>query len=258
MFDKRAAEIHVTNHCNLNCKGCSHFSPLVNNSFLENAKYRNELKSIRPSIRSYFTEIRLMGGEPLLHDRLIDVIQATREAFEKASIVVVTNGICIPCMNDAFWDCCLSNDVSMGITAYPINLDYSMLERIVVDHRVNCIMYGDRCGIKKFQKRPLSILGQEDGNKNYFNCIFTKTWSCMQIVGTRLYYCPTCAYIGFFSDYFGLNVRCDEYLDLAKIDKEEEIVLFLSTVKRFCRYCNLAKIENVDWGRSERKIEEWV
>lgn len=80
----------------------------------------------------------------------------------------------------------------------------------------------------------------------------------MQIVGTRLYYCPTCAYIGFFSDYFGLNVRCDEYLDLAKIDKEEEIVLFLSTVKRFCRYCNLAKIENVDWGRSERKIEEWV
>lgn len=255
---KRAAEIHVSNHCNLNCIGCSHFSPLVKESFLEANQYREDMMSIPSNIRAYFSEIRLLGGEPLLNHEISEIIQITRETFKQASVVLVTNGICIPNMNDSFWESCSENRVTIGITEYPIQFDYSKIKSIIKNHDVNWFVYADRCGKGQFQKRPLSLKGQEKSNKNFFDCVFTKEWSCMQIVGTKLYYCPTCAYVRYFSEFFGLDIRCDEYLDLKKVKDIEEIAFFLLAVKEFCKYCALDRIENVDWEPSRQKMTEWM
>ena len=258
VLSKRAMEIHVANHCNLNCMGCSHFSPLSKYSVLEDSQYHKDLMSINPAIRSYFSEIRLLGGEPLLNNNIADIIKTTREAFEKAGIVLVTNGLRLLDMRKSFWDSCRWYGVSIGITKYPINLDYSAIERIVEDNHVDCIVYADRCGIGKFQKRPLSLLGLENSYTNYVHCNFIREWSCLQLVGTKLYCCPTCAYFHLFSGYFGLDIQCDDYLDLATIKDVEQIGMFLFSVKDFCKYCKLDKIEKVDWNKSNKRIEEWT
>ena len=58
-------EHHITDHCNLKCRGCSHFSPLAQEWFESVEDFKkdfSQLASLMP-----VNIIRLMGGEPLLH-----------------------------------------------------------------------------------------------------------------------------------------------------------------------------------------------
>ena len=71
LFHKRTLELHVTDHCNLNCKGCSHYAPIADGFYIsleELEEYYNIIKS-RGLI--FFSTLRLMGGEPLLHHILL-------------------------------------------------------------------------------------------------------------------------------------------------------------------------------------------
>ena len=34
----RGFELHLVDHCNLNCRGCTHFSPLAEKKFFEQAR----------------------------------------------------------------------------------------------------------------------------------------------------------------------------------------------------------------------------
>ena len=66
-------EIDITNKCNLNCASCTHFSPLVKE---EQSYAINEFEN---DIRRMFdlfviNKIKLVGGEPLLHNDLFNFI----------------------------------------------------------------------------------------------------------------------------------------------------------------------------------------
>jgi molybdenum cofactor biosynthesis enzyme MoaA len=47
--------------------------------------------------------LKLLGGEPLLHSGLLDVINAVVEAGISDKVCVVTNGVLLPRMKDEFW-----------------------------------------------------------------------------------------------------------------------------------------------------------
>jgi len=36
-------EMHIVNHCNLNCAGCNHFSPLAEPWFIEIEDFKNQI-----------------------------------------------------------------------------------------------------------------------------------------------------------------------------------------------------------------------
>ena len=84
-------EHHLVDHCNCNCAGCSHFSPLADPWFENLEDFKRDFKKL-----SEMTEvqlIRLMGGEPLLHPQVGDFLKITRELFPKSQIQLVTNGL---------------------------------------------------------------------------------------------------------------------------------------------------------------------
>ncbi|MBR5637205.1 MAG: hypothetical protein IKW81_09780, partial [Pseudobutyrivibrio sp.] len=65
-------EYHVADHCNLNCSSCVHFSPLVKEpTFTDFDKLECDLMQLKRKVH-YFDAIRILGGEPLLNDRLSD------------------------------------------------------------------------------------------------------------------------------------------------------------------------------------------
>ena len=58
-------EYNVVGHCNLNCKGCSHFSNIQKKEFADLATFEKDISMLK----KLFSEIRLinlLGGEPLL------------------------------------------------------------------------------------------------------------------------------------------------------------------------------------------------
>ena len=76
-------EIHLTDHCNLNCVGCNHFSPLADSFYLDITAYKQDCKRIWELTEGNVQEIVLLGGEPLLHPNLKEIFSISSKYFPK-------------------------------------------------------------------------------------------------------------------------------------------------------------------------------
>ncbi len=76
IYNPDACEVNVVYHCNLSCRGCSHLSPIVPNHFVEPLQVFNDLAIVAKYYSSRY--IRIIGGEPLLHPDIIQIIDAVR------------------------------------------------------------------------------------------------------------------------------------------------------------------------------------
>jgi len=95
-------EVNVVHQCNLSCRGCSHLSPAVPKAFVDPEIVYRDLSRLA----AYYLagNVRLVGGEPLLHRDLLQVIAAVRASGITECIRILTNGILLPRMPDAFWE----------------------------------------------------------------------------------------------------------------------------------------------------------
>ena len=66
--------IDIVSHCNLNCKGCGHFSPLSKENFISLESLRNDCKRLSELSNGKVERIDIMGGEPLLHSDIIEIL----------------------------------------------------------------------------------------------------------------------------------------------------------------------------------------
>ncbi len=82
-------EIHVVDHCNLDCVACSHESPLMVRRLEDPDRLAEALSTLWAYYRAPL--VKLLGGEPLLHPRISEVIRVAC-AVTGARIRVVTNG----------------------------------------------------------------------------------------------------------------------------------------------------------------------
>lgn len=110
-------EYHVVDHCNLNCKGCAHFSNISPHSFRDVNDFEKEISCLASKIK--LDELRIMGGEPLLHPNLVSFLSVARKYYTKSKITVCTNAIALNRMNDDFWDCMRKNKIGLELTMYP-------------------------------------------------------------------------------------------------------------------------------------------
>ena len=57
----RYVELHLTDHCNLNCRGCTHYCPVASPWYADLAQHRRDMGRLAQLFRNVGT-IRLMGG----------------------------------------------------------------------------------------------------------------------------------------------------------------------------------------------------
>lgn len=88
MISIKYIAIHVTDHCNLNCIDCSHFSPYRKHKEYQAEEYLPwiDLLSKQATIEC----LGLTGGESFLHKNLIDFVKKIKLKIK--NIVLLTNG----------------------------------------------------------------------------------------------------------------------------------------------------------------------
>jgi len=117
-FHFRYMEFSVAFHCNLNCKGCSHFSPLTEELFPDYESTEKDfirLKELVPHIHM----IRLLGGEPLLNPELPKYVRLVRKIYPYTDLHIVTNGLLLKSLPTETIECFRENNVVIDISVYP-------------------------------------------------------------------------------------------------------------------------------------------
>ena len=249
----RYVEVHLVDHCNLNCRGCSHFSPIAGEWFADVNQYEKDMRRLTELFRNVNT-VRLMGGEPLLHPQIESFVALTKRYFPKADVRVVTNGILLPAMQDLFWEMCRSNSVILDVTVYPPLKGKEQFFRNLANsksvktdfHSVSAFsaLYNDK--------------GDSDVKRSFLRC---RSWQyCPNLREGRLYVCPVPAYVHYFNETFGSHVPEDGWLDIhAQSLSGWDVLALLDKATSACRYCMFGwkPIRTFPWSHSTRSVKDW-
>ncbi|HEY1452878.1 MAG TPA: hypothetical protein VGF57_05390, partial [Roseiarcus sp.] len=88
---RRSFDFNLTEHCNLSCCECDHASPLLASKFASVESFSWDLEALARVFHS--KQIRILGGEPLLHPQLTGFLTEARRIGVADSIVLITNGV---------------------------------------------------------------------------------------------------------------------------------------------------------------------
>lgn len=251
-------EVHLTEHCNLNCKGCFHFSSIAEESFLDVNDYTKVIERLSFLYKGKMEKIILLGGEPLLHPEIERIIDVTREMFSEGILSIVTNGILLPKMDAHFWECCRRNDVLIEPTKYPLDIKYDSIEQTAKSYGVKMHFFNSGGIEKTLTKQTMDIYGQQSKEGNFYGCY--RANECITLKGHRLYTCIIPAHIHHFSKRYDLNLPNFENDGIDVFTSSaEEISSFLTKPIEACRYCDRANMQsNIVWETSRFEKSEWL
>jgi len=251
-------EVHVVEHCNLNCKGCNHFSSLAKEEYLKPEQFEKDFTRLAELSKKYYA-IKILGGEPLLHPRLTEFFDIARKYFPNTPIQVTTNGILLKNQSNDFWQNCKKNKIIISISRYPIKLNEKELKNIAKTHRVKLLFNGSTTE-ERMCKLPIDLTGSQDMKKSFQKCAIS--WGCCTTLRDgKIYNCCIAAHIKFFNEYFkqSLEISEKDYIDIYKVNNKNEIIDFLEKPFPFCRYCKTSEIKfSQRWGVSNKEISEWI
>jgi hypothetical protein len=106
-------EAHVADHCNLRCADCCTRSPLLAERFVDPDAFARDLARARAVLAPEL--LKLTGGEPLLHPRLVELLEIARASEIAPRISITTNGLLARQVPDRVWE--LVDRVSLSL--YP-------------------------------------------------------------------------------------------------------------------------------------------
>ena len=251
-------EVHVTEHCNLNCRGCNHFSSIAGEEFLEPERFERDFKRLAELSATYFA-IKILGGEPLLHPRLTEFFAITRKYFPSTPVQLTTNGILLAGQPESFWRSCNEHNITVSVSQYPIKLNKKAIKSIAKSHKVKVVFNGTTAE-ERMCKIPLDVSGSQDMARSFHKCAIS--WGCcVTLRDGRLYTCCIVAHIRFFNDFFRQNliVGDDDYVDIFKVGSKKDVIDFLEKPFPFCRYCKTGMTQfALRWGLSKKEISEWI
>jgi hypothetical protein len=242
-------EIHLADHCNLNCKGCGHFSSIASKWFVDLKHLSADLDRMS-RLFGNIARIRLMGGEPLLHAGVTEAIAEARRFFPRADIRLVTNGVLLPKMDERFWRACKDNGVVIDMTRYPIPLDVAGIRRLAAESEVR-IAVVER---KEFVS-CMNLNGDSDPHAAMKNC--RSHWYCPFLQEGMLYACSMPATAHYFNARFNTAIPADGGINIHDGGMTGwHILSLLERPVPACRYC-AAEWGKFDWAASKREIGEW-
>lgn len=256
-------EVHVTEHCNLNCRQCGHFSPLAEKMYLDIEKYAKDIERLSELFNGTMTSILLLGGEPLLHPQLTEIMAITRRAFPIGRIRIVTNGILLPKMSVRFWEACKKFDVEISPSEYPIKFDYAMWEKVIKDKGVK---YKALAPSQGTMQKAYPICPGWDGEydlsiSNYLRC--PNANHCITLRDGRMYTCYVAAHAWILKKYFHLDIHLSDKnsVNIYTVDSGDELLKKLARPIPFCQYCEVVaagKEIECEWSVSKKDRYEWL
>ena len=242
----RYMEYHVTDFCNLKCKGCGHMANYVKELEFPGAdSFRQSLMSLAEKFRNILV-MRLMGGEPLLCRNLHEYINTAHEIFPYSQIKIVTNGLLL-CKNmtDETIAAVRNAGAEIQVTQYPPT------RKIAEEITAFCREHGMKLSISG----PVHdffrgvITGEDtDAAECWFQC---ESRYCHFLNGTTFYPCPRIwtNSSGKFRDIvkdspLSRSITDEYYYDLSREVSHDgwDILAKFETPMEICRKCRNAKV----------------
>lgn len=247
-------EIPIVDFCNLNCKGCSHFSPLAPKddcmSFEEIKADLTRLKELIPHI----WKIRILGGEPLLHKDLPNVLYCVRELYLQTDIRIVTNGLLLKKMKAEFWKAVKDNGITIDISMYPPTVQqWDTIREILNEYGTS---YECTEPIKKFRRR-MTLSCRDDIECSFKECVVGNQCTCLY--KGRIAACPAPFVVRHFNRTFNHHIQCaNDSLDIYDSSvSTEQLIKFVNSPLSMCGYCT--QPDEFDWEvKTKPEEKDWV
>lgn len=252
-------EIHLAEHCNLNCRGCDNFSSIAEPTLLDLDILERDMKRLSELCGGVAKHIHLLGGEPLLHPDIQRAMRISRAYFPTAEIDVYTNGILLNQQTEDFWNTCKEQKVNIMVTKYPVNIDYETAERKAMDKGINFTYCNGREDVKKMFRMTMDTEGLQDELDSFLKC--HRANQCITLKSGKMYTCTVIPNIEHYNKRFNENlvVTPRDYVDIYEVDSFEQMMEKLAKPTSFCRYCAIdADTNQYDWAKSKKEKSEWT
>jgi len=179
-----AIEFNVTEHCNLSCTHCDHASGLMPTKFADLESFTRDIAVLSTVLQA--RELKFVGGEPLLHPRLLDFLKVAKDSPIANRLVLVTNGVLLHKAPDELWELI----DGMWISIYPgikYRFDWDWVQRKADEHQI----FVWRKETPEFAERSLTemITSDEFVQMIFQNCELAHMESCHTIYEGRYYIC---------------------------------------------------------------------
>lgn len=249
-------EFVVTDYCNLNCKGCSHYSPLAQKEFENINSLKDNIRHIGNVCGDGLKSAYLIGGETLLYPDLIEAMNCMRESFPTQDLYIFTNGLMLPKMKDMFWEETKKNNFIIALTRYPINFNYDAVEDLCREKGVEVRVFGDRSLSDSFFRFSLDPNKRQNAWISHFKCM---NYGCVSVIGDRIFPCSISGCVTHLNKAKGTKFEHvdGDWINVKDVKSATDIKRLRDRPVPFCSYC-VVPIKSVKYGPSKREVSEWV
>ncbi len=250
-------EYHIADHCNLNCKGCTHLSNVAEPRFGDLEQFGKDIARLRELFWG-ITTFRLMGGEPLLNPQLPEFLLTLRSYFPDTEIHVVSNGLL---MTEE------RAELLQTMRQVHANLDISQYPPAVPRHdkiRTLCSIHGVRC----YFTDPVHVFrncmdpsGESDPAVSFANCDVSK---CTFLERGRISTCILPFLMDRYGEVLGAEMTAGPQDIIDLYDPNITGIDILERISRpmaSCRYCDPLHTNAYPWAVANRhvaKAEDWL
>ena len=233
-------EMHISDACNLNCRGCTHFSPLFHQIDADLASRLADVRKLSCKV-SRILDFYLLGGEPFLNQEVGAYVEEIRKILPQTRLTIVTNGLLIPKLPQDVLECLRRTETFVSISEYaPTHEIISEIQKRLEDAGV---VYTLRpFDSKQLFNRPIEVV---PSGKYPPKCISD---GCVNLYKGKICRCPTLMYAFKFNETFGEHLPTEGILNLEDAPSGEELLNWLKEPVPLCVHC----VENpIPWGRCE-------
>ncbi|MCR5765792.1 MAG: radical SAM protein [Treponema sp.] len=246
-------EANLADGCNLNCRGCLHFSNLYRKDEIPDSK---ELLDSIAEIAKHceIFQFRVLGGEPLLNPDLEEFLIKLRKILPNTDLAVISNGILIPKMPESLFKTMRENYIGFNLTLYSPTL--KMKDRIYEVFDKSGVAYGSHeAKTDKFEKFLLEKPGNVDA-RTHDVCV---PRGILVVKEECIYRCPVEAYIDRFYEWFSMNLKAPDGINVHAFSGDwGQLITDLYTKPRpLCAYCS-SKSEFYEWSNGKPEKADWL
>ena len=245
-------QTNVVDYCNLNCKGCSHYSNLFQKG--EKVPFEVFCKDLEQLSKNVFIyQFDLLGGEVLLEEKIVEYIEFSRRILPHSDISLVTNGLLLPKQTERFFKSCIDNDIFIIISGYKPTLKIKdKIEEVLQKWGIKYMFWHN---VTEFLKSK-NLSGSSNGKEAMKQCLDS---TCHFLRYGKLYKCPIEALSNKLFQHYGLDIRFEGGIDIydENIDWQEEVRKICEEPVDACRYCGVE--EKIEWSVTNNpELEDWI
>lgn len=256
-------EMSITDRCNLNCAYCSHYASLCSDTIdMRLEEFREDVDALAELTDSgvHLGTLGILGGEPLLHRDLFEMLWYARQLLPWSRIRITTNGILLPQLSGQELACLRRWDIEILISKYVEQLPYDKYSAILDNNHI-VYKFTQQNKITEFYKYSMDEDGKQDLEQMHKLCtLWQGTYTCHELRMGLLYPCSQIVRHTVLNKKFDtkFTVTNGDFMDI-RTHSLQEIEEFLQKPVPFCKYCKIYAQHNVGkYQPSKCSKEEFI